>query len=376
MVSLAQTALFGVAGSDRREALVDAGWNPWSRRRWLGILACHRRRRSSSAPVASGSEGIYFLIITLAFGVTLLLLRRRYRRSAPTRASTACARRSCSATRSATRRACTTRRSSASSRLCAALRLPDGVRARAAGRARRPACGWPRSATTCGCTARSASPTARARGGRRRRAVGLVETRISAGSIFARHRDPGAHRGGHRRAEPARGRLGRRAAYTCCDTYLRGWTDRFATWLGVVSWRSSSSSAPSGLHVGLGSACGVDWPPPRRPYWRRPPRRPRSPSPPEGRRYERRVLRVRGLTRRFGGVVAVDDVDLDIAPGERRAVLGPNGAGKSTLFNLIAGADTPTSGTIELFGRDVTRLRRPAAHADGAVAGPSRPPAC
>jgi len=68
------------------------------------------------------------------------------------------------------------------------------------------------------------------------------------------------------------------------------------------------------------------------------------------------VLRVRGLTRRFGGVVAVGDVDLDIAPGERRAVLGPNGAGKSTVFNLIAGADHPTSGSIELFGRDVTRL--------------------
>ena len=68
------------------------------------------------------------------------------------------------------------------------------------------------------------------------------------------------------------------------------------------------------------------------------------------------VLTVSGLTRRFGGVVAVSDVDLAIAPGERRAVLGPNGAGKSTLFNLIAGADHPTSGGIELFGRDVTHL--------------------
>jgi len=68
------------------------------------------------------------------------------------------------------------------------------------------------------------------------------------------------------------------------------------------------------------------------------------------------VLRVRGLSRRFGGVVAVSDVDLDIARGERRAVLGPNGAGKSTLFNLIAGADTPTSCSIELFGDDVTAL--------------------
>jgi branched-chain amino acid transport system ATP-binding protein len=68
------------------------------------------------------------------------------------------------------------------------------------------------------------------------------------------------------------------------------------------------------------------------------------------------VLRVRGLTRRFGGVVAVREVDLDIREGERRAVLGPNGAGKSSLFNLLAGADTPTSGTVELFGSDVTAL--------------------
>ena len=68
------------------------------------------------------------------------------------------------------------------------------------------------------------------------------------------------------------------------------------------------------------------------------------------------VLRVRGLTRRFGGVIAVKDVELDIGSGERRAVLGPNGAGKSTLFNLIAGADTPTEGSIELFGSDVTHL--------------------
>src|SRR5215213_5416546 len=68
------------------------------------------------------------------------------------------------------------------------------------------------------------------------------------------------------------------------------------------------------------------------------------------------TLRLRGVGRRFGGLLAVSDVDLDIARGERRAVLGPNGAGKSTLFNLIAGADTPTSGSIELFGADVTRL--------------------
>jgi branched-chain amino acid transport system ATP-binding protein len=66
------------------------------------------------------------------------------------------------------------------------------------------------------------------------------------------------------------------------------------------------------------------------------------------------ILRLRGVGRRFGGVHAVRDVDLDIRPGERRAILGPNGAGKTTLFNVISGEFAPTAGTIELFGRDVT----------------------
>ena len=68
------------------------------------------------------------------------------------------------------------------------------------------------------------------------------------------------------------------------------------------------------------------------------------------------VLRLRGLSRHFGGVHAVRDVTLDVAHGERRAVLGPNGAGKSTLFNLIAGDDVPSSGSVELFGRDATAM--------------------
>ena len=63
---------------------------------------------------------------------------------------------------------------------------------------------------------------------------------------------------------------------------------------------------------------------------------------------------MRGVGRRFGGVHAVKDVDLEIRPGERRAILGPNGAGKTTLFNVISGEFGPTSGSIELFGRDVT----------------------
>jgi branched-chain amino acid transport system ATP-binding protein len=66
------------------------------------------------------------------------------------------------------------------------------------------------------------------------------------------------------------------------------------------------------------------------------------------------ILRLRGVGRRFGGVVAVSGVDLEVRPGERRAILGPNGAGKTTLFNLVSGEFPPTAGTVELFGRDVT----------------------
>jgi branched-chain amino acid transport system ATP-binding protein len=65
---------------------------------------------------------------------------------------------------------------------------------------------------------------------------------------------------------------------------------------------------------------------------------------------------LRGAGRRFGGLYAVREVDLEVLRGERRAVLGPNGAGKTTLFNVISGDFPPTSGTIELFGEDVTNL--------------------
>ena len=50
------------------------------------------------------------------------------------------------------------------------------------------------------------------------------------------------------------------------------------------------------------------------------------------------------------------DVDLDVAPGERRAILGPNGAGKTTLFNVISGDVAPSSGTIEFRGQEVGML--------------------
>ena len=65
---------------------------------------------------------------------------------------------------------------------------------------------------------------------------------------------------------------------------------------------------------------------------------------------------MRGVGRRFGGLHAVRDVDLEVAPGERRAILGPNGAGKTTLFNVVCGDFPTTTGSIELFGRDVTPL--------------------
>ena len=68
------------------------------------------------------------------------------------------------------------------------------------------------------------------------------------------------------------------------------------------------------------------------------------------------ILSTRAVGRRFGGVQAVRDVTIDVAHGERRAILGPNGAGKTTMFNLIAGDFPPTSGSVELFGQDVTAL--------------------
>jgi branched-chain amino acid transport system ATP-binding protein len=67
------------------------------------------------------------------------------------------------------------------------------------------------------------------------------------------------------------------------------------------------------------------------------------------------ILRLRGIGRRFGGLHAVRDVDLDVAYGERRAILGPNGAGKTTLFNVISGDFPPSAGTIEFQGEDVTQ---------------------
>jgi branched-chain amino acid transport system ATP-binding protein len=67
------------------------------------------------------------------------------------------------------------------------------------------------------------------------------------------------------------------------------------------------------------------------------------------------LLEVRGVTKAFGSLVAVDSVSLAVDGGELRAIIGPNGAGKTTFFNLITGFFPPTSGQILLDGRDITR---------------------
>ncbi|MEP3332367.1 ABC transporter ATP-binding protein [Sedimentitalea sp.] len=67
------------------------------------------------------------------------------------------------------------------------------------------------------------------------------------------------------------------------------------------------------------------------------------------------ALEVRGIGKRFGGFWAVQDIDLTIQPGERRAILGPNGAGKTSLFNVLTGDIKASTGTIRMFGDDITR---------------------
>jgi branched-chain amino acid transport system ATP-binding protein len=67
------------------------------------------------------------------------------------------------------------------------------------------------------------------------------------------------------------------------------------------------------------------------------------------------LVRARGVTKRFGGLVAVNDVDFDIPRGAIVSLIGPNGAGKTTFFNMITGAYTPTSGEISFDGHEIVR---------------------
>jgi branched-chain amino acid transport system ATP-binding protein len=69
------------------------------------------------------------------------------------------------------------------------------------------------------------------------------------------------------------------------------------------------------------------------------------------------VLRIDGLSKRFGGLKAVDNLSLSVAGGRLHAIIGPNGAGKTTLFNLISGLLTADGGRVFFAGRDITGLK-------------------
>ena len=89
------------------------------------------------------------------------------------------------------------------------------------------------------------------------------------------------------------------------------------------------------------------------------------------------MITLRGLTKRYGDKVAVDDLSLEIAPGKVTGFLGPNGAGKSTTMRMILGLDRPTSGTALIGGRAYASLRRPirevGALLDAKAVHPGRP---
>jgi branched-chain amino acid transport system ATP-binding protein len=68
------------------------------------------------------------------------------------------------------------------------------------------------------------------------------------------------------------------------------------------------------------------------------------------------LLECKGLTRRFGALVAVDNVDMTVEPGEIRAIIGPNGAGKSTVFNLITSVLRPDAGEVVFAGENITGM--------------------
>ncbi len=72
-------------------------------------------------------------------------------------------------------------------------------------------------------------------------------------------------------------------------------------------------------------------------------------------------LTVRGLTKRYGGLVAAKNVDLDLRPGEILGLIGPNGSGKSTVMKLVMGLEKPSAGSIRLDGTEIAadKVARP-----------------
>ena len=69
------------------------------------------------------------------------------------------------------------------------------------------------------------------------------------------------------------------------------------------------------------------------------------------------LLKLKGLTKKFGGLIAVHEVSLDLYPDEILGLIGPNGAGKTTIFNMISGSLGPTAGRIDFENREITQLK-------------------
>ncbi|GAG53276.1 unnamed protein product, partial [marine sediment metagenome] len=69
------------------------------------------------------------------------------------------------------------------------------------------------------------------------------------------------------------------------------------------------------------------------------------------------ILEVKNLTKKFGGLTAVNDFSFEIKQGDFVGLIGPNGAGKTTVFNLISGFDKPTAGSIRFDGMNITGLK-------------------
>ena len=68
------------------------------------------------------------------------------------------------------------------------------------------------------------------------------------------------------------------------------------------------------------------------------------------------ILETHNLSKQFGGLIAVDDVSIQIRRGSTHSIIGPNGAGKTTFFNLLTGKHKPTRGTVVFQGQDITNL--------------------
>src|SRR3569833_2830595 len=90
----------------------------------------------------------------------------------------------------------------------------------------------------------------------------------------------------------------------------------------------------------------------------------------EGRMPKQLAVRARGITKRFGDVVALEGVDLDVPPGQIHGLVGPNGAGKTTLLGLLLGLAVPDGGSLQILGTPVRRALAGPEGVAGFVDGP------